>query len=125
MSRGIFVAFTKCADPSREEEFNRWYTHTHLPDLSATKGFVSARRFVSRSPEGEATYLAMYEFEGDLDASVEDLTNRARAAFPLGRHIDCLAIAPISGLGAFEEIDPASLKPLEVLDYPREPRARA
>ena len=124
MARGVFVAFTKCADPAREEEFNRWYTHTHLPDLSATKGFVTARRFVSRSPEGEATYLALYEFESDdLSSCFEDLVNRARGAFPLGRHIDCLAVTQFPGVGHFEEIDPATLKPLEVLDYPGEPRA--
>ena len=32
MPKGIFLAYTNCVERQRDEEFNRWYTHTHLPD---------------------------------------------------------------------------------------------
>jgi hypothetical protein len=122
MSRGVFLVFTQCTDAAREEEFNRWYTHTHLPDLSKAKGFVGARRFVSRGAEGQpAPYLVIYEFENDdLAESVEDLIRRAVAAFAAGRHIDCITSAEAGSSFLFEEIDPASLAPLDRLDYPTE-----
>ena len=119
MPRGVFLVFTNCTDPAREEEFNRWYSHTHLPDLSAAKGFVSARRYVNLDPDGSpAKYVAAYEFESDnLSESVQDLVRVAMKALADGRHIEC-----IEGGQSFllQEIDPASLEPLEHLDYPRE-----
>jgi len=33
------------AVPGREEEFNRWYTEQHLPDVLRVPGVVSAQRF--------------------------------------------------------------------------------
>ena len=72
MAKGIWVVFTNCADQSRHEEFNSWYSHTHLPDLSASRGFVRARRYANAYPdEGPSQYLALYEFE-DEDISVEE-----------------------------------------------------
>ncbi len=66
MPKGVFLVLTNCTDPNREEEFNRWYSHTHLPDLSKAKGLVQARRFVNLLPEmGPAKYLAIYEFDSD------------------------------------------------------------
>lgn len=118
MPKGIYLAFTDCTDPARVEEFNRWYSHTHLPDLSASQGFVAARRYVSLDPAATpSTYLAAYEFNSpDLRASVLDLRRIAYAAMDTGRHIEC-----ISGAGGYlyQEIDPQSLAPLERLDYPR------
>ena len=119
MPKGIFMVFTHCTDPEREEEYNRWYTHTHLPDLSAAKGFVTARRFRNTSPGGPPDkYLALYEFDTpNLKESIADLIDIAIDAHAKGRHIDF-----IQGGEAFifEEIDPESLEPLEAHDYPTE-----
>ena len=105
MPKGVFMVFTHCTDPEREEEFNRWYTHTHLPDLSAAKGFVTARRFRNTNPSGPPDkYLALYEFDTpDLKESIADLIDIAIDAHATGRHIDF-----IQGGEAFifEEIDP-------------------
>lgn len=122
MVKGLYPVFTRCTDPAREEEFNRWYTHTHLPDLGKAKGFVKARRFVGRNPDGATVYLAAYEFESDdLGESVRDLLRLALEAFAAGRHIDCIeGLTGVTFPPVFEEIDPASLKPLERLDYPRQ-----
>ena len=35
-TRGIMVMESDCSDPSREEEFNRWYDDIHLPDVLST-----------------------------------------------------------------------------------------
>ena len=106
------VVFTGCPDPARREEFERWYMHMHLPDLKNTKGLVRARRFTNMKPEeGPSQSMTFYEFEtDDIDASINELQNTAAMAFTKGRHID---IFDLAGMYQFEEIDPASLKPLE------------
>jgi hypothetical protein len=61
----------------QEQEFNRWYDHTHLPEVLALPGFVSAQRYelVGDRP----SYLAVYELEtDDIDATLEALTAGAR-----------------------------------------------
>ena len=123
MPKATYLVFTNCTDPSREDEFNRWYTHTHVPDLSKARGFVRARRFVrpDAAPE-EARFLCQYEFDSDdPQESIRDLLRLALKAFADGRHIDCIQGAPPGG-GAplLIEIDPASLEPLTKTDYPRE-----
>jgi hypothetical protein len=41
MERWLAVAETNCSDPSREDEFNRWYDDIHVPDALETEGFIS------------------------------------------------------------------------------------
>ena len=121
MPKGIFLAYTNCVERGRDEEFNRWYTHTHLPDLLKAQGVVSARRFFNLNPGvGPSQYLALYEIESDdVEASIADLKAHARASFPKGRHVDFLTVG---ALHSFQEIEPESLEPLEVVDYPRTAR---
>ena len=124
MARYNFLVFSNCTDPSREEEFNRWYTHIHIPDLSAAKGFVSARRYVNLEPDAKAKYLALYEFETEnIDESIQSLYDLAAAAWPKGRHVDFIEGAPSISLPtvSFQEIDPDSLEPLGDVSYPTEP----
>ena len=122
MPKSVYLVFTHCTDPAREREFNRWYAHTHVPDLSRARGFVRARRFVDRS--AGPRYLCQYEFDSDDPAeSVKDLLRLALRAFEEGRHIDCIEGAPPNEAVAsplMEEIDPSTLEPLERHDYPRE-----
>ena len=119
MPKGVFLVYSNCTEASRDEEFNRWYTHTHLPDLSKTKGLVRVRRFRNlRGLQGSSQYLAIYEFEGDdIEDSVRELSNTAVETFTKGRHIDCFGVG---GMHLFEEIDPDSLEPLADVDYPKE-----
>lgn len=62
MARGIVVVSTRPASPEQEDEYNRWYSEVHLPEILAIPGFVGARRY--RAP-GTSEYLAVYEIEGD------------------------------------------------------------
>jgi len=128
MPRVLQVLHSRCTDASRDHEFNRWYTHTHLPDLSAAPGFVSARRFSNAAPSPEAApYMAIYELDvPDAQHALLSLTKLALAAFDAGRHIDCIegiAAGNTPMGGQWEEIDPASLEPLHdgTLSYPPAP----
>jgi hypothetical protein len=49
-------------DPEHEAAFNDWYERTHLPDLLACRGWLSAKRFVSVGDGPK--YAAMYEVAG-------------------------------------------------------------
>lgn len=122
MAKYSVYVFSNCTDPAREEEFNRWYSHVHLPDLRSAKGLVSARRCVNLDRESQARYLAIYEFDtDDIDESVKSLYDLASKTWPRGRHIECIAAAPpTAGVSTFREIDPASLAPLEDTHYPTE-----
>jgi hypothetical protein len=120
MARYNFHVFSNCTDPSREEEFNRWYSHIHLPDLSYAKGLVSARRYVDNAPDSTAKYLAVYEFDtDDIEESLQSLYGLAAECWPKGRHIDCMAGAPdlSSAVPLYQEIDPESLEPPEDVHY--------
>src|SRR3974390_279587 len=69
--KGIMVVETRPSDPRREDEYNKWYDETHLPEVCAIPGIVSARRYRAR-PAGTAsdgasspTYVAIYDIEAD------------------------------------------------------------
>jgi hypothetical protein len=60
----------------REDEFNRWYEDTHLPEVLRVPGFVAGRRYALTGP-GAADgprFLAVYEIETeDLAATLAAL----------------------------------------------------
>jgi hypothetical protein len=59
---GLLLAITRCTDPSKEEEFNAWYNHMHIPDVTALGIFRHALRFVNTDPSSPAgQYVATYE----------------------------------------------------------------
>ena len=110
------VVFTNCSDPAREDEFNRWYFHTHLPELMHTSGMVATHRYRNLKEDwGPSRYLATYEFEtNDLRASLLEMDSLAIDARK-GTLIDCLELImrPL-----FIEIDAGAYKPLEKVEYP-------
>lgn len=125
MPKFCLNAFTNCSDPSREMEFNQWYSHTHLPDLSKTSGFVTARRFTNPAAGAEqARYWAQYEFEHDnpAECTFEFLT-LALGAYAAGRHIDCITSAQAGPGGLWQFVDPQRFTALDenVMNYPKEP----
>ena len=72
---GLLVTRTNCKDPSQEVEFNRWYNHKHLPDVTRVGVFSNAIRFANvdpKSPHGQ--YLATYETD------MEDVSQARPAA---------------------------------------------
>ncbi len=66
MARWIVAVESNCADPAREDEFNRWYNETHLPDVLETPEVVTAIRYENLDPSGgQAKYLALYVVDAD------------------------------------------------------------
>jgi hypothetical protein len=78
-TKHVLVVLTEPV-PGLEDEYNEWYTGTHLDEVVATPGFISAQRF-QLADDGMSlcshSYLAIYEVEGDLEA--------AKAALAAGR----------------------------------------
>jgi hypothetical protein len=68
----ILLMLAEC-EPGTEDEFNEWYTNTHLNEITRLDGFVGARRYelAALEPEqdGIQRYLAIYEIEGDVEAA--------------------------------------------------------
>jgi hypothetical protein len=87
MPRSVYVVYSRPSDPSREDEYNDWYDNTHVPQVLAVPGFVSARRH--RLTEWSAkrledvpgpVYLAVYELDTDDPAeAVRELGRRMKS----------------------------------------------
>ncbi len=69
MPKGIIYVETMPASPDREAEYHKWYNDTHLEQILAVEGIVSARRFAPT--DGNGPFIAIYELDcDDLDAAV-------------------------------------------------------
>jgi len=74
VAKGIMIVQTSPVSAEREAEYNQWYSGTHIPEICAIDGFVSARRFKLRD---QPTYVAIYELEAeDLNAPLAELGKR-------------------------------------------------
>lgn len=47
-------------DSITPENFNKWYSDIHIPDILATSGFDSAVLYKSIDPKADRPYLAIY-----------------------------------------------------------------
>ncbi|WP_260583647.1 DUF4286 family protein [Sphingopyxis sp. PET50] len=79
--RQLYIVLTN-ATPGDDDEFNDWYSNTHIPDVLAVPGFVAAQRFrLVDHPALRAypyRYLALYEVAaGEADAAFAELAARA------------------------------------------------
>jgi hypothetical protein len=87
-----FLVFTNPVK-GREDEYNKWYDNQHLHDVVAVEGVTAARRYevVPNRLTGEPThlYLAVYDLEGDLDATLDGFSkHRADGRMPLSDSMD-------------------------------------
>ena len=96
-----FIVFSNPSTPGREEEFNNWYDHQHMPDVLRIPGFVSAQRFVTMSASPNSTlprYLIIFTLRsGDLAATNAEIARRLR------EHITIPSASMGAGVGAFME----------------------
>ena len=68
MPKGMMLVQSRPADPKREDEFNDWYTNTHIPEVCAVPGIVAARRYKVHDPGADgrpAVYVVIYEIDCD------------------------------------------------------------
>jgi len=73
MGHNIALIVANEPGPGREDEYNQWYTGTHIPMMFKFKGLKKVGRYHRLGDDEESSqYLAVYEFD-----SQEDL-----AAFP-------------------------------------------
>lgn len=81
MDRHLLVVLTKPVE-GKEDEYNEWYSSTHLDDVLAIDGFVSAQRFalteLPRPQQAPYRYLAIYEIEGDPEKARRALREATR-----------------------------------------------
>ena len=80
---GLLFVITNCSDPSKEEEFNYWYNHIHLPDVTSSGAFQHAIRFANTEPDAaDGKYIATYEtFQDDVPKAwsvLQEHTTRLR-----------------------------------------------
>jgi hypothetical protein len=79
MARHLLVVFTNAVE-GQEDKYNTWYDETHVPDLLAIPGVVSARRLqlapvqMEGLPAPQHKYLALYEIDGDPAAAMAALS---------------------------------------------------
>jgi len=67
MTKQILVVVSN-PTPGQEDEYNRWYSEQHLPDVLRVPGFVAAQRFKLTMDSANSLpgpYLAIYEMESD------------------------------------------------------------
>ncbi|EHJ62389.1 DUF4286 family protein [Novosphingobium pentaromativorans] len=74
MGKYHLVVYTNPAD-GKEDEYNSWYNEQHLREVCAVPGFTGARRMKIHDPRdaGEYSYLAVYDIDGDADATMAEL----------------------------------------------------
>lgn len=79
----------------REDEYNDWYTNTHIVDVMKVPGLLSAQRFrlapsQRRDPPHAYRYLTIYEIDGsDLAGSLAVLKSQSgTAAMPVSDAFD-------------------------------------
>jgi hypothetical protein len=87
------------ANPGRDEDYERWYDETHIPDMMQVPGFVAAQRFrVVRNVVGETNFpfCSIYEIEAD---SADTAMGAMFAALQSGKVRMSDSVDPASGQG--------------------------
>jgi hypothetical protein len=82
MPKGVMYVPSQPSSPDREDEYNTWYSETHIPEVCQVPGVVGARRYKISDPAqaeaGASTYLALYELDAaDLGQVFEEISARA------------------------------------------------
>ena len=123
MSKYAMYFYTRCTDPAREEEYNSWYSHVHLPQLRQAKGVSSAKRYVSMDSNCKAKYLAVYEFETeDIHESLESFFQIVRRCFETGKHIDFIESVSIVNtplVSCYKELPSEQVPQFPCGEYPK------
>lgn len=83
MGRYKLLVLTNAVE-GRDDEFNQWYDHRHIPDALDVPGYLAAQRFrladiqMPGAPERRWRYLAMFDMEtDDLSATMSESMSRA------------------------------------------------
>ena len=99
----LFIALTN-PEPGKEAEYNDWYDNIHLPEIVATEGFVSARRFKLSGAQMESFAIDKQPYKY---MAISELESGAVAAGK-GQQIMDNLIAAIPGMKVLPVIDMAN-----------------
>ena len=70
----------------QEDEYNKWYEETHIPEILSVPGVKSAKRYKSiggsLTEKVKAPYVAIYEIEADDIQTVFGALGAKLGAFP-------------------------------------------
>jgi hypothetical protein len=103
MPKAIMVVQSGPVSAEREEEYNDWYSGTHIPEILAIPGFAGARRYKAAG-DGAPSYLAIYEIEADdIFAPVKELG--ARSASGRNSKSDALRTDPPPVVTIYQPVD--------------------
>jgi hypothetical protein len=80
MARGILYVETTPNSPEDLAAYHEWYNGTHVKEILAVDGFVSARRFEPVGHDGP--FIAIYEIEDDDIEVVRDRLAEAARTVP-------------------------------------------
>lgn len=73
--KSLFIALTNPVE-GKDAEYNDWYTNTHLDEVVAVKGFISARRYklaqAQYIKDQPFQYVAIYEVESGKGQEIID-----------------------------------------------------
>jgi hypothetical protein len=108
MPKAIMFVQSRPSSPERDDEYNDWYTNTHLPEVLDVPGITSARRFKASSvappPDGAPEYCAVYELEvDDLSSVMAELG--ARAGDGRMHMSDAMEMDPVPSFVIYELLD--------------------
>ena len=108
MPKGILFVQSNPSSPDREDEYNKWYSTVHIPEVCAVPGVTGASRFKvsDAAPVGPDVprYSAVYELEADdLGTVLAEIASRAMD----GRmHMsDAMAMDPVPSMVIYELMD--------------------
>jgi hypothetical protein len=106
--KGILFVQSNPSSPDREDEYNKWYSTVHIPDVCAVPGVTGASRFrlSDATPVGPDVprYSAVYELEADdLKDVIGEIASRAMD----GRMnmSDAMAMDPVPSMVIYELMD--------------------
>lgn len=95
--QGVFVVFTRVADPSMRAEVDDWFARTHARDVLAVPGAVAALRFTrlgsatgddwsgQQGGDGDGRYMNVYLLDGDPARFAVQLAAHSREWHERGR----------------------------------------
>jgi len=109
MPKAVMVVQSRPSTAEREDEYNKWYDETHVPELCELPGIVSARRFRLSGTQGVQPdpstheYLAIYEIEVDDLQKVVDALNAGVGGGSI-HMTDAIELDPLPSVAIYEQL---------------------
>ena len=97
----LIIAFLNAVE-GREEEFNRWYSHEHLPEVVRLDGVISATRYALPAVlRGQLpyAYATIYAIEGSAMAAIQRIQTAQYATHSDALDVSTILMSPFEPFG--------------------------